>query len=102
MATIHPPEFHPAAPRTAQRTPANLIAGLAVLYWLFQIVWFWRFCRDNINADAVSYLGIARHAAHGELRASLHGYWSPLISWAIAAVSFTGHDPTRTAHLLML
>lgn len=46
--------------------------GLAVLYWLFQVTWSWRYCADNINADAISYIGIARHVAEGDFRASLH------------------------------
>jgi len=81
---------------------ADIVIGLAVLYWLFQVAWFWRYCRDNINADAISYIGIARHVAEGNFRASLHGYWSPLISWLIAATSLASHDPTRAARLLML
>ena len=73
-----------------------------MLYWLFQVAWFWRYCGRNINADAISYIGIARHVADGHFRASLHGYWSPLISWMIAAASFAGGDRTRAARLLML
>src|SRR5438270_12774012 len=102
MATIRPPGFDSAPPGNRQRISADLILGLAVLYWLFQVVWFRRYCRDNINADAISYIGIARHVAEGKFRASLHGYWSPLISWLIAAVSFASSDATRAARLLML
>src|SRR5438270_12209018 len=102
MATIRPPGFDSAPPANRQRISADAIIVLAVLYWLFQIVWFWRYCWDSINADAISYIGIARHVAEGDFRASLHGYWSPLISWLIAAVSFASADRTGAAHLLML
>src|SRR5579864_2568970 len=97
MATAPPPEFHSAMPPGRRRASADLVIALAVLYWLFQVVWFWRYCGRNINADAISYIGIARHVAEGDLRASLHGYWSPLISWLIAAASFASSDITRAA-----
>ncbi len=83
------------------RIPELLIA-LAGLNWAFQVVWFWRYCGRNINADAISYIGIARHLADGNPWASLHGYWSPLISWLIAAVSLFGGNRTLAARLLML
>jgi len=101
MATIPPVVLHSDL-RRRRGMLAGLVIGLAVLSWLSQVVWFWRYCGHNINADAISYIGIARHVAEGDFRASLHGYWSPLISWLIAAVSFVSHDLTRAARLLML
>jgi 4-amino-4-deoxy-L-arabinose transferase-like glycosyltransferase len=86
---------------TGNRLAAALIA-LAGLNWFLQAVWFWRYCGRNINADAVSYIGIARHIAAGDFKASIHGYWSPLISWLIAATSLTPNDRTLAARLLML
>jgi hypothetical protein len=77
------------------------VLAAAVVYWVFQVVWFWRYCGRNINADAISYIGIARHIRDGNFAASLHGYWSPLISWLLAAAMFPG-DRTQLAHLLML
>lgn len=71
--------------------PAVLLA-LAGLNCLFQTLWFWRYTRHNINYDAISYIGIARHLADGDFHASLHGYWSPLISWCIAGVSLFTRD----------
>jgi len=86
---------------------ASLLIVLAGLYWCLQVLWFWRYCGRNINADAVSYIGIARHLAAGDFKGSVHGYWSPLISWLIAATSLavkahTTNDLTLTARLLML
>ncbi len=69
-----------------------ILLGLAGLNCLFQIIWFWRYTGRNINYDAISYIGIARHIADGDLQASLHGYWSPLISWCIAGISVFSHD----------
>jgi 4-amino-4-deoxy-L-arabinose transferase-like glycosyltransferase len=88
-------------PKTRDRLPVLLIA-LAGLNWCFQALWFWRYCGRNINADAVSYIGIARHIAAGDFAASLHGYWSPLISWLIAAVSIGASNRTLAARVLML
>jgi 4-amino-4-deoxy-L-arabinose transferase-like glycosyltransferase len=78
------------------------VLGLAAFYWIFNVLWFWRYCRRNINADAISYIGIARNITDGRFRASLHGYWSPLISWLMAATSFVSTDRTLAARLLML
>jgi len=89
-------------PDVGRRHVPELLITAAVLYWCFQIAWFWRYCGHNINADAISYIGIARHLAAGDFRASLHGYWSPLISWLIAATSFLAIDRTLAARLLML
>lgn len=79
---------------------AALLIVLAGLNWCFQAIWFWRFCGRNINADAVSYIGIARHLAAGDFRASVHGYWSPLISWLIAATSLVTNDRSISGHTL--
>jgi 4-amino-4-deoxy-L-arabinose transferase-like glycosyltransferase len=81
---------------------AGVVLVTALLYWLFQIAWFWRYCGHNINADAISYIGIARHVVDGDFRASLHGYWSPLISWLLAGLWFISPDHTLAARLLML
>jgi 4-amino-4-deoxy-L-arabinose transferase-like glycosyltransferase len=103
MPTAKPVDSPPAQPlpTSRSRVPDALLA-FAGLFWIFQVAWFWRYCGRNINADAVSYIGIARHIADGDFRASLHGYWSPLISWLIAALSPIGNNRTLIARLLML
>lgn len=88
------------AGRFATSVP-GLILVLAALFWMFNVAWFWRYCGRNINADAISYIGIAHHISDGNFRASLHGYWSPLISWLIAATSFVSSDRTLAARVLM-
>jgi 4-amino-4-deoxy-L-arabinose transferase-like glycosyltransferase len=102
MAITTSLDSHSTSPPGRRTKSADVVIGLAVLYWLLQVVWFWQYCGHNINADAISYIGIARHIEDGNFQASLHGYWSPLISWLIASVSRTGNDHTRIARLLML
>jgi 4-amino-4-deoxy-L-arabinose transferase-like glycosyltransferase len=107
MSTDMPLEAGSARRRGRGDRLAALLIVLAGINWCFQAIWFWRFCGRNINADAVSYIGIARHIAAGDFKASIHGYWSPLISWLIAATSLAAPDGTINAHtvaarLLML
>jgi len=64
-----------------------LVLSLAGLSCTVQLAWFWRIAHRNINADAISYIGIARHLMRGEFHDSLNGLWSPLISWLIAIAS---------------
>lgn len=75
---------------------------LAGLNCTFQILWFWRFASHNTNYDAVSYIGIARHLAAGDIRGSLHGYWSPLISWLMAAFSIFSSNYTLIGRALAI
>jgi len=100
MSTDMPLEGSPRVPSRSDRL-APLLIVLAGLNWCFQVLWFWRYCGRNINADAVSYIGIARHIAAGDFKASVHGYWSPLISWLIAATSPIANDRTLAARILM-
>lgn len=79
-----------------------ILLTLTALNCVLQVVLFWRFTHLNINFDAVSYVGIARRVASGHLRDSLHGYWSPLISWCMAAVSFLFNDFTLAGHLVTI
>ena len=102
MFTTNPPETNASPVSTRRSVIPLLLIAVALLYWGFQVAWFWRYCGHNINADAISYIGIARHAQDGNFRASLHGYWSPLVSWIIAAGAFLGSDRTLDARLLML
>jgi 4-amino-4-deoxy-L-arabinose transferase-like glycosyltransferase len=86
----------------AKRIAPRAVVGLAAVYWIFNVIWFWRYCRRNINADAISYIGIAHNITDGSFRASLHGYWSPLVSWLMAGTFFLSSDRTMAARLLML
>jgi 4-amino-4-deoxy-L-arabinose transferase-like glycosyltransferase len=79
-----------------------IVLCLAALNCIFQIVWFWRFHAHNITLDGISYIGLARHLLEGDFVGSLHGYWSPLYSWLIAAGSIFTRDLTVLAHLITI
>jgi 4-amino-4-deoxy-L-arabinose transferase-like glycosyltransferase len=69
---------------------------------IFQIVWFWRYVGHNINMDGIAYIGIARHLTDGNFKASLHGYWSPLISWIIAGAALLSRNFTLVGRLVTM
>lgn len=75
-----------------------LLAATA-LNCIFQIAWFWRFRARNITMDGIDYIGLARHLVDGNFRASLHGYWSPLTTWIIAALSVFSGNFTLTGRV---
>jgi len=63
------------------------LLAATVINCSFQIAWFWQFRAHNIMLDGINYIGLSRHLLDGDFKASVHGYWSPLISWIIAAAS---------------
>lgn len=67
------------------------IAG-TVFSCVLQLLWFASKCFNQIDIDGMGYLGIARHLRHGEFHAAINAFRSPLISWLIAAASFTGAE----------
>lgn len=91
---LQPPEKYHAL--------SKVLLALAAMNCALQVLWFWKFTRFNINYDAISYVGIARHIADGNFRDALHGYWSPLISWGIAAFSIFSSDFTLVARLVTI
>jgi 4-amino-4-deoxy-L-arabinose transferase-like glycosyltransferase len=90
----------PEENKKSERRLSLILLGLTVLNCSFQIAWFWPFHVHNITMDAVNYIGLARHLLDGNFTASLHGYWSPLFSWMMAAGSWFTHDFTLLGHLL--
>ena len=79
----------------------TLLAATAINCAL-QITWFWRFRGQNIVMDGIAYIGLARHLVDGNFEASLHGYWSPLISWTIAAASLFCRNFTLMGRLVSI
>jgi 4-amino-4-deoxy-L-arabinose transferase-like glycosyltransferase len=63
---------------------ASLLLITAVVTWLVESIWVAHFAWRDVNFDALSYIGIARHLADGNFPESINGYWSPLISWIVA------------------
>lgn len=92
----------PAETSQPSRFRFRAIVAATALLCLFEIAWFWRYCGRNITADAISYIGLARHLLDGHFIASLHGYWSPLISWLIAATGIAISDLTLAGHLVTI
>ena len=90
-------------PRRNQINPTVwLLLISAGINTVFQIAWFWRLTSHNINYDAISYIGIARHLLHGDIHDSLNGYWSPLVSWCIAAISTFSSNLTLLGRLVTI
>lgn len=83
-------------------TIARVFLGLAAANCALQIAWFWRYTAHNINFDAISYIGIAHHLLDGDFRASLNGYWSPFLSWCIAAAGAFTHNLLLAARLVTI
>jgi 4-amino-4-deoxy-L-arabinose transferase-like glycosyltransferase len=75
-----------------------LIAALVI--WAAESLWVMPYALRDINFDALSYIGIARHAARGDFYGSINGYWSPLISWILALGTKLIADPLLAARLL--
>ncbi|HET6179592.1 MAG TPA: hypothetical protein VFE61_21895 [Candidatus Sulfotelmatobacter sp.] len=69
---------------------------------VFQIAWFWRFRSHQITMNGISYIGLARHLVDGDFKASLHGYWSPLTSWFIAAASVFSKNYTLLGRVVTI
>src|SRR5271165_3694116 len=86
----------------SQRLWWSLLLAATAVNCVFQIVWFWRFHALNINMDGINYIGLARHLVDGNWRASLHGYWSPLNPWIIAATAVMSRNFTLLGHLVTI
>jgi len=100
MNTPEPP-CNPKGYRKERLWWMGLLAATA-FNCVFQLAWFWRFRAHNITEDGIAYIGLARHLVDGNLKASLHGYWSPLTSWIIAAAAVFGRDFTLLGRLVTI
>jgi len=78
------------------------LLAATTLNCLVQIAWFWRYRAHSINEDGIAYIGLARHLVDGNFKASLHGYWSPLTSWIIAAAAVFGRNFTLMGRLVTI
>jgi len=81
---------------------SSVLLAATVVDCGFQIAWFWRFRAHNITMDGIAYIGLARHLLDGNFKASLHGYWSPLTSWIIAAGALFTGEYTLVARLVTI
>jgi len=99
--TTQPEKPEPASHGKLSWAACGLLL-LAALNCAVQIGWFWRFSAHNINYDAISYIGIARHLSRGEFVGSLNGYWSPLFSWCLAGLSGLSSNFTLLARVITI
>jgi 4-amino-4-deoxy-L-arabinose transferase-like glycosyltransferase len=86
----------------SERVWWGILLASTAINCVLQIVWFWRFRAHNITMDGIAYIGLARHLADGNFKASLHGYWSPLTSWIIAASALFSKDFTLLGRLVTI
>lgn len=87
----HPPKFW-----------WGVLLSATALNCAIQIAWFWRFHARNITTDGIAYIGLARHLVDGNFKSSLHGYWSPLSSWLIAAATVFSRDFTLVGRIVTI
>jgi hypothetical protein len=86
----------PTVPSPAVRREIDLLAVICVLLCV-TLAWAGR---TALNPDGVSYLDMAERMAAGDWAAAAQGYWSPLYSMLLAAV--TAVSGARGAQLLSL
>ena len=74
------------------KAAAYSLLAATVLVCGFELFWFGSRLIREIDYDGMAYTGIARHLIHGQYRASINGFRSPLLSWVIALASFGSAD----------
>lgn len=65
------------------------VTPLKRIWWIIAIaygVWFAWLSRYAINPDGVSYLDIGDAWWHGDFRAAVNPYWSPMYSWILGGI----------------
>ncbi len=80
----------------------SVLLGATAVNCIVQIAWFWSSHVRNITMDGVNYIGLARHLLDGNFKASVHGYWSPLISWMIAAGGLFSQNFTLVGRMVTI
>jgi hypothetical protein len=68
------------------------VAALTLTAWIF---------RHALNPDAVAYLQLASHYAHGRTDLAVSGFWGPLISWLTLPLLKLGMLPLGAARIVM-
>ena len=76
----------PAENQRAQRRWWLILLAITALNCCIQSARFWAISRHKISLDGINYVGLARHIVDGDIKASVHGYWSPLTTWLIAVL----------------
>jgi hypothetical protein len=79
-------------PRGVKNKISNCFLVVAIIWCIFQLLWFGSKCFNAIDYDGMAYTGIARHVRQGEFHSAINAFRSPLMSWLIAAASFARAD----------
>jgi hypothetical protein len=69
----------------------RILCGAAIVSGFFA---FWA-TRYTMYSDGISYLDIAGLYAHGAWKSAVNEYWSPMLSWLIAAALYVIHPAAR-------
>lgn len=56
-------------------------------------LFFLNYYQYIINADAISYISIAKYYINGNYADAVNGYWGPLFSWLLVPFLFLGTNP---------
>jgi hypothetical protein len=76
------------------------LIGASLLMCILQLIWFASKCIHQIDADGISYTGIASELKQGLFHVSINGFRSPLISWFMAAIP--GLSPFQSGKLITI
>src|SRR5215469_9783557 len=74
--TSEPRRFLHAMPARGAAWAVLILCALAQTWWI----------RHIIFSDGISYIDIATNYARGDWHKALNEYWSPLLSWLLAAI----------------
>jgi len=78
----------------------TVLVSASLLMCTLQLLWFASKCIHQIDADAISYTGIASELKQGLFHVSINGFRSPLISWLMAAIP--GLPPFQSGKLITI
>jgi len=79
---------------------ASLVASAYLVQIMLAVKSLW-LVREQINADAVSYIRIAQYYLNGQTDVMVSGVWSPLLSWLIVPWLLVFDDALLAAHAAM-
>ncbi len=84
-----------------KRKPDKYLFGILLFYSALGILLFPLY-RYNLDADAISYISIAKKYAIGNFNDAINGYWGPLFSWLLTPFILLGADPLPSSRILNL
>ncbi len=76
--------------------------GWWILVYLIICVFLWPWYQYELNPDAISYYEIAQNYAHFRFGEAINAYWSPLISWLMVPLLWTGLPVTIAGKVVLM